>query len=127
MEQELAAIALTCALVFQPAAAQQATWSGIPPGVHAVGYQLRYVTDPTRTLLPDSLHNRPTNRVIPVRIWYPARNAERAELLTFARILDVRSGSASIPAVAETLAERTRGLHRYAARKYASAGSTTIV
>ncbi len=108
------------------------SWSGIPLGPHAVGYELLYLMDPSRTLLPDTTPRAraaAAPRTIPLRIWFPAANAPSASRATMADIIGDRGrrGRGAIPPMAAELRERTMSLHPYAAQKYARAGGTELV
>jgi dienelactone hydrolase len=101
-------------------------WSGLPSGPLAVGYESLSLRDSSRTLLPDTLGARSARtRVIPVRIWYPAASGaatRRVSPVTFAGVIGRGAGEPD-----SGLAERTRGLHRYAAQKYDRAGGQPLI
>ena len=117
-------LAVTAPRLHAQRAPAAAPWSGVPSGPLAIGYQALSLRDSTRTLLPDTAGRRePRPRVIPVRVWYPAaRAARRAAPLTFAGIIGRSTGEPD-----SGLAERTRGLHRYAAQRYDRAGGQPLV
>jgi hypothetical protein len=108
-----------------PAAAQGTpsmlhNWSGLPLGPYRVGYRILYLSDPSRTVLPDTITrtDRQTQRTLGVRMWYPT--SARGSTVTFSEVVDTARRT---PWIAHPLAERTMSLEHYAARKYASAGS----
>lgn len=119
-------------LATHPARAQttaSAPWSGIEPGSFPVAYRAIRVRDRSRTLLPDTATSRaPRERAIPVRLWYPAATADApAGTLRFSDFLHLGSTTGAADSIDLGLAERTRSIHRYSARKYAQAGGTPLV
>lgn len=114
-------------LAGQPAPAY---WGDLRPGPHPVGYRLDYVQDASRTAaLPprgDTLAAAPlrrgaeAERVLPLRIWYPAAPGARREPVRYGEYLATRPDTGAAPAIADSLRARTMGLVRFAARWYAA-------
>src|ERR1019366_7375541 len=90
-------VALLCSLLVllaacapPPAPPDPQLWGTLKPGPYAVGFGLRWETDPSRTygLEKDGVTKRP--RPIPVGVWYPARPSP-AEHMQVADYFDMRS------------------------------------
>ena len=127
----IAAVAVW-ALVAPRLGAQSAPayWGDLRPGSHAVGYRLEYVRDPSRTAalppradslpIPGPRRGAEPERILPLRIWYPAVRVAGHAPMRYGDYLATRPESGAAPAIADSLRERTVGLVRFAARWYAA-------
>ena len=132
MTRNAAVVGLAVWLLLAPGLSGQSVppyWGDLRPGPHAVGYRLEYVRDPSRTAaLPphDSLRMRQprreaeAERVLPLRIWYPAVRAADGVALRYGDYVSITPDSGDAPAIADSLRARTLGLVRFAARWYAA-------
>jgi hypothetical protein len=91
-----------------PAPPDPALWGSLKPGPYAVGFGLRWETDPSRVygLEKDGVTKKP--RPIPVGVWYPARSSP-AEHMQVADYFDMRSKQVQFDELANRLNGQIRG------------------
>jgi len=108
-------VALICSLLLflagcapPPAPPDPQLWGSLKPGPYAVGFGLRWETDPSRTYgLEKDGTKKP--RPIPVGVWYPARPSP-AEHMLVADYFDMRSKQVQFDELANRLNEHIRGV-----------------
>ena len=107
-------VALFCSLLLvlaacapPPAPPDPALWGSLKPGPYAVGFGLRWETDPSRTygLEKDGVTKKP--RPIPVGVWYPARRSP-TEHMQVADYFDMRSKQVQFDELANRLNKQMR-------------------
>src|SRR5580658_7417734 len=108
-------VALICSLLLfladcapPPAPPDPQLWGSLKPGPYAVGFGLRWETDPSRTYgLEKDGTKKP--RPIPVGVWYPARPSP-AEHMHVADYFDMRSKQVQFDELASRLNEYIRSI-----------------